>query len=68
MTAEGDGEERESARPPAGRRTDRLGDLLPPSTTDESARGWGDADADADADDADSDDRLRREVPPHHDR
>jgi hypothetical protein len=50
----------EPAPPPVRRRTDRLGDLLPPTTSDESAEGWGDAD------DVDPDDRLRREVPPHH--
>jgi hypothetical protein len=33
---------------------------LPPTTSDESAQGWGDAD------DVDRDDRLRREIPPHH--
>ena len=41
------------------REPDRLGDLLPDVTLDESASGWGD-------DDSDADERLRREVPPHH--
>jgi hypothetical protein len=55
----------DDGREPAGRRTtrrrtDRVVDLLPPATSDESARGWGDVD------DVDPDDRLRREVPPHH--
>jgi len=58
MTADGD--ENEPARPQDRRRTDRLGDLLPPTTLDESAQGWGDTD------DVDPDDRLRRDVPPHH--
>lgn len=59
MTADGD-DGREPDRPPVRRRADRLGDLLPPTTKDESARGWGDTD------DVEPDDRLRREVPPHH--
>ena len=41
------------------RKPDRLGDLLPDVTLDESASGWGD-------DDSDADEQLRREVPPHH--
>jgi len=53
-------DKREPSRRPVRRRTDRLGELLPPTTSDESAEGWGDTD------DVDSDDRLRREVPPHH--
>jgi hypothetical protein len=61
MTADSD-DEREPAPPPVRRRTDRLGHLLPPTTSDESAQGWGDTD------DLDPDDRLRREVPPHHGR
>jgi hypothetical protein len=60
MTADGD-DGREPAPPAVRRRTDRLGDLLPPTTRDESAQGWG-----GDVDDIDPDDRLRREVPPHH--
>lgn len=43
------------------RRTDRLGDLLPDQTRDESPAEWGDRE-DPDADD----EHLRREVPPHH--
>lgn len=42
-----------------GSKKNRLGDLLPDVTLDESASGWGD-------DDGDADERLRREVPPHH--
>jgi hypothetical protein len=41
------------------RKAERLGDLMPDVTLDESASGWGD-------DDGDADERLRREVPPHH--
>jgi hypothetical protein len=41
------------------RADDRIGDLLPDVTLDESAVGWGD-------DDGDPDERLTREVPPHH--
>jgi hypothetical protein len=57
--------ERVSKRPPSERpafrrRPDRLGDLLPETTRDESATAWGDED------DADRDGQLRREVPPHH--
>jgi hypothetical protein len=47
------------ARPDQRSRSDdRLGDLLPDVTRDESASGWGD--------DGDPDERLTREVPPHH--
>jgi hypothetical protein len=49
-----------SSRRPADRRVDRVGDLLPERTRDETATGWGDVD------DADADEHLRREVPPHH--
>jgi hypothetical protein len=49
-----------SERPASRRRPDRLGDLLPETTRDESATAWGDED------DADRDGQLRREVPPHH--
>jgi hypothetical protein len=47
--------DRAEARPGA----DRMGDLLPEVTLDESAAGWDD-------DETESDERLRREVPPHH--
>ncbi|MGH3484729.1 MAG: hypothetical protein ACRDPQ_16035 [Nocardioidaceae bacterium] len=50
-----DGDRAEAGRPAA----DRIGDLLPEVTLDESAAGWGD-------DETESDERLRREVPPHH--
>lgn len=52
----------EDAREPASRRrnADRLGELLPEQTRDDTANGWGDEDED------DADGRLRREVPPHH--
>ena len=59
MTADRDDDELEPVRP-ARRRADRLGDLLPSTTRDETVEGWGDRD------DVDSDDRLQREVPPHH--
>ncbi len=60
VTADGDDGREPAGRRTTRRRTDRVGDLLPPATSDESAEGWGDVD------DVDSDDRLRREVPPHH--
>lgn len=50
-----DGDRAEARRPAA----DRMGDLLPEVTLDESAAGWGD-------DETESDERLRQEVPPHH--
>jgi hypothetical protein len=52
-----DGGRRASGR--RARSDDRVGDLLPDVTLDESAAGWGD-------DDGDPDERLTREVPPHH--
>ncbi|UPK74372.1 hypothetical protein MU582_18335 [Nocardioidaceae bacterium SCSIO 66511] len=39
--------------------TDVFGDLLPDTTSDESARAWGDRDGSRDDD-------LLRDVPPHH--
>jgi hypothetical protein len=42
-------------------RADRLGELLPEGTRDESVTGWGERE-----DAGDPDERLRREVPPHH--
>ena len=47
--------------PGSRRRTDRLGELLPERTRDETATGWGDAD-----ESEPDDEHLRREVPPHH--
>lgn len=38
-----------------------LGDLLPETTRDESAEGWGDEQGGTSRDD-----ELRRDVPPHH--
>ncbi|MFZ0324071.1 MAG: hypothetical protein WAN48_08075 [Actinomycetes bacterium] len=40
-------------------------EILPTTTSDEDAVGWGDAPVTDDSQDAD-DERLRREVPPHH--
>jgi len=38
-----------------------LGDLMPSTTRDETAEGWGD-----EAKGTSRDDELRRDVPPHH--
>jgi hypothetical protein len=51
---------RSAASPASRRRADRVGDLLPERTRDETSTEWGDED------DADADEHLRREVPPHH--
>ena len=39
-----------------------LGDLLPGTTRDETAEGWGEREGKS------RDDELRRDVPPHHGR
>lgn len=42
------------------RAAELLGDLLPDTTSDESAEGWGDTDPST------RDDDYLRDVPPHH--
>lgn len=46
------------------RAAERLGDLLPSTTSDETGEGWGDRDGRDDR--HDRDDELLRDVPPHH--
>ena len=51
-----DGAERERRR----RAAERLGDLLPTTTSDETDEGWGERGATS------RDDEYLRDVPPHH--
>lgn len=54
---------RDTGAGPPSRRSrrgaDLFGDVLPEHTRDEAPEGWGEHDLD-------DDERLRREVPPHH--
>jgi hypothetical protein len=57
MTSSGpDRAERERRR----RAAERLGDLMPSTTSDETDEGWGERGATS------HDDELLRDVPPHH--
>lgn len=42
------------------RRAERLGKLLPDTTSDETDEGWNEKEDDT------RDDEMRRDVPPHH--
>ncbi|EFQ82562.1 hypothetical protein HMPREF0063_11771 [Aeromicrobium marinum DSM 15272] len=48
------------AREAARRAADRLGDLVPSTSDDDTDRGWGEPAGSS------HDDDLRRDVPPHH--